>query len=1641
MGPIVDASSNGRISPSKAHHQLAPLTISIGNTNNNPPYKLLAGREQRQKIFGLDCIDSVTFEQWQPGQEYVKALTVKNVGMGQLKIIFSPPKGTSFSIDQPKMATLSTGTTLSIPIRFSPAKHERYHDTVEFMTACGTFIVDLIGALPQHKLVFVERIDFGYCPIRETTTKSIQVTNNGPLPSYFIWNTNEDSPFRILSSETGILHPGESMNVGIGFCPEDASVFDACIVCCFGDRDKWDCSRKTKLLKVRGVGKYSYVRVRHDVKTIAFGDALAGSVLEKLVMLDNLSTVPANFTIHLTHSQSSIMSAFSVLPTQGCIGPRSSVKIRMVFSPKIILQKCAETVNVQIASGTGLQLTCTGQSIASKVSLGTNVINFGDVPTNHTVSKCLALKNSSAGHVSFQFTLDGTGVFKVDRACGVLEPHQSIIVTVRFLANDSFSYYRRVYCLLTSHDALVLDLLATSYNETIKPPLSITPTHLEAFQKRLHNGLWMYHPDELKDMLQQEVIQYKDNYLSYIEVPRDLDLGLRSDAPCEGSEILSEYYNETLMGVKLANISESVVNFGSSLAKGFMPQKVVRLSNNTKGNVTGLWTIPSNGSFNVEPRRFDVKSQDVTDFRILFSPGSTPNELYSAELECFLSFAATKLLDEKTVTPSWCTKVAVTGNTFDGNAPAGQVNFSQTRIQFPGTHVERSVFTTVDISNPTAQAIIFSMEDISGAPATSALGPVLSIKPRQCVLNPEGRRLLVARFVPADPIPYSTQLISVVNDRPISGQTLTLDGSGHFAKLSLSTGSCLTFRPVLLGTTATQDIVLKNESQIVVDYKWPLPETAIAIEPSSGQIVPNECRTLKCSFTPSAVANFDITLSCRFGHSLSERPPWPDHPQNYVNTLALNIKGTGAIGKIISDPMLIDFGPVLINKVAEQEVRIFNPTECEVMFGLHVVKVGGSGDDCEFHIETYTSVLYSRAYSSIRIRVIPKKSVESRFRVLYQVKGIGNRHDAAKMLKLTDVVISGVLPLAQIMDIRSYDLSKSALWRMFNVDKFNQSIEKGEPDVHEESVGLVHFDFGASFHESSPSIVYIRLRNTGIVPVHWSFSLPSHTDVQPESWVNVADQTEEEAQQTFVVEHGLFDISPNNGTLVPSEETIIEFVYNHREVGTHSLPCVFRLSNGNASAGHELLAVVIGHTVSPVQKYAHVPSAAYEFQPVAVNAMRPPVQTFEIPNHGLVSWKYKIDQSVFDKIKHDHYGFEVLSCLQLSGSVNPGESARIPFIFRPAEAKHYIFGISIQFDDGSTRVVTVSGHGIAQYSQGDNFKRHKRTDHGDPIPSTRSIELQHQLAAISVDRLNFGHVPLGAILKQIVVIQSQPSQRMSLRFNWEIPSCSGLECLVISPANGILNPGGSVICKLVMTVDQQPRILDTDLVCLLFSDQDSKASTDGATTSLHDKVPFVGSRDYGVRSSRVDLRTIKYRPLPPISNSIADLNEPDDDARLPASTSTPICRLYVGLAFHSHCAEEFNSLYSGFEKCFFGPISSPPSRLPCLPSSSTYAVFKHMIDGMLDDIMQELDSERLVKSLVSDDDLPFFAQVATAASNGVYAVAEEEQGDETDDDVDHVERVLRSTKFQGLTEKVFENTIYNLLLEFNAGEFDATACI
>ena len=126
-------------------------------------------RAERVRHFGLDCQDSLTWAAgWQPGGEYTKTLTVKNVSTKVMKLKYKLPTSKFFSMAFPETITLTAGLSKSLQISFRPIRLEEYDDVVQFFTEKGSFVVPISAAIPRISSKVPEHLDFGFCPCAET---------------------------------------------------------------------------------------------------------------------------------------------------------------------------------------------------------------------------------------------------------------------------------------------------------------------------------------------------------------------------------------------------------------------------------------------------------------------------------------------------------------------------------------------------------------------------------------------------------------------------------------------------------------------------------------------------------------------------------------------------------------------------------------------------------------------------------------------------------------------------------------------------------------------------------------------------------------------------------------------------------------------------------------------------------------------------------------------------------------------------------------------------------------------------------------------------------------------------------------------------------------------------------------------------------------------------------------------------------------------------------------------------------------------------------------------------------------------------------------------------------------------------------
>ncbi|KAJ3334134.1 hypothetical protein HDU76_008596 [Blyttiomyces sp. JEL0837] len=803
-------------------------------------------------------------------------------------------------------------------------------------------------------------------------------------------------------------------------------------------------------------------------------------------------------------------------------------------------------------------------------------------------------------------------------------------------------------------------------------------------------------------------------------------------------------------------------------------------------------------------------------------------------------------------------------------------------------------------------------------------------------------------------------------------------------------------------------------------------------------------------------------------------------------------------------------------------------------------------------IQQQKDVLPARSNQVLKIRTRVREQVSHHFRVYYKMKAtsttfasINPKHvdsitptqsqvEACKhRVLLFDIKVLGVYPLVKVTDIRCEGFSKSVLWQQLSIDHFNEIMDVTFPPVNKNgstaNVELdeefnfptdcndsmdqpeqlsVDFNFGAAPVGTKPAVIHLSLMNPGVVSVDWIFFFPNDLEVEVENWADPGNYTEEQIQTNLILDNDLFTVSPKTGVLAPNESVHIIMTYFHTIPGSHKLPIIFKLKNGSTSSGKEVVLNFIGLTVAPEEKCLFFHSSRQQLCPVSIGTSFPPIQTFQLSNRGSVPLSYRIDMNSLQEMKTQQHNFEVFKILKEKGIIFPGGVEHIPCIFRPLEAIDYKVDVPIIVEEEQTHILTLSGKGIELLGPTSSIEVE------DKIPLVQYLNMPKQVAILSLEHINFGNVPMGSLLRQILVVRNTLVDQ-TIYFRWILPkSLAQHSSVSVSPIQGSLKPSESRVCKLVFSPGRETRIYNDDIVCEIRTEMDQRklevmGISEGPNQNddrnlqydepTNTNQPSIKSRrDSGIdgtgsemkiqpilqrtksRNDMPDIRNFKYRPLPDISppktpNSVDDSESGQKSgdgvgrkgslrkmsARSAVSDFTDNVSvqeaapsyLFLSIVAHVQAVDEYRKEFENHTR-FFHPISGDAvSALSdddsCNPDS--YKVIESIMTGLLDDIVQDFDLDKLV-DIHKTRPWPFFAQISSKSLNGIITKDEEavvasnsDLGVEiVKDNKNEVtvkaldERILRSSEFQSIVESVLEGTVFNLMQEANLHEFDLT---
>ncbi|XP_017390682.1 cilia- and flagella-associated protein 65 isoform X7 [Cebus imitator] len=1183
-------------------------------------------RVKKRVIWGIEVAEELHWKGWELGKETTRSLVLKNRSLKLQKMKYRPPKTKFFFTVIPQPIFLSPGITLTLPIVFRPLEEKEYVDQLWFEKAEGTFCVGLRATLPCHRLICPPSLQLPMCAVGDTTEACFCLDNVGDLPTFFTWEFS--SPFQMLPT-MGLLEPGQASQIKVAFQPLIAVIHEVQATCWYGKG-----SQQRTSIQLQAVAKCAQllVSIRHKhledqdtegfQKLLHFGSVAVGCTLERQIRLHNPSAVNAPFRIEISPDEMARDQAFSCPMAHGVVLPGEKKCVSVFFHPKTLDTRTMDYFSI-VPSGCASKtlLKVVGFCGGPAVSLQHYCVDFSWVNLGERSEQALWIENQSDCTAHFQFAIDCLeSVFSIRPAFGTLVGKARMTLRCAFQPTHPIICFRRVACLIHHQDPLFLDLMGTCHSDSTKPAI-LKPLHLTWYHTHLARGLTLYPPDILDAMLKEKKLAQDQNGALMIPI-QDLE-----DMPAPQYPYIppmTEFFFDGTSNLTIfpppVSIEPVEVDFGACPGPEAPNPVPLCLMNHTKGKITVVWTRRSDCPFWVTPETCDVPPLKSMAMRLHFQPPH-PNCLYTVELEAFAIYKVlqsySNIEEDCTVCPSWCLTVRARGHSYFAGS---EHHIPQYSLDVP------KLFPAVSSGEPTYRSLLLVNTDsmlltFSLAPQR---GSDIILRPTSGLVAPGAHQIFLICTYPKGSSWKQHTFHLQCNASPQYLKEVSIYSREEPLQLKLDTHKSLYFKPTWVGCSSTSPFTFRNPSRLPLRFEWRVSEQyrkLLAVQPSRGLIQPNERLTLTWTFSPLEETKYLFQVGIwvwEAGLPPNAKPPATTHYK-------LRLVGVGLTSSLSAKEKELAFGNVLVNSKQSRSLVLLNDGNCTLYYRLYLEQ--GSPEVVDNHplalqLDRTEGSMPPRSQDTICLTACPKHRSQYSWTISYSL--LSHRdNEAGEKQELCCVYLVAVYPLLSILDISSMGsaegITRKHLWRLFSLDLLNSYLEHdptpGEltykvPTRHSMSQIppvltplKLDFNFGAAPFKAPPSVVFLALKNSGVVSLDWAFLFPSDQQIDVELWAEQAELNSTELHQMRVQGNCVFSVSPKAGSLSPGQEQMVELKYSHLFIGTDRLPVLLKVSHGR-----EILLNFIGVTVKPEQKYVHFTSTSHQFIPVPIGDTLPPRQ-------------------------------------------------------------------------------------------------------------------------------------------------------------------------------------------------------------------------------------------------------------------------------------------------------------------------------------------------------------------------------------------------------------------------------------------------
>ena len=1406
--------------------------------------QVMTARYERAHVWGIDCVERLTWRGWEPGGSYVRTVTLKNVGKKALKVKYRLPQTKYFEMEFPETMKIQPGLSTTVDVTFRPIRFEQYDDFIEFKVAgAGAFQVKVSALLPFISLKMPPAVDFGYGAVNELMQKDFTFVNDGDVAVSYKWAV--DLPFVFTPGE-GSLEPGETGHVHAEFTPADATVNVVNAICALTDQSGHALPTESYNCSVTAVGKYPYVRFSEP--EIDFGEVMVGRSVEQTVKLMNQSPVGASYEVARGETEHDHVFKCTGKGSQGgYLKQKSHEEFKVQFTPSMPGTFSSESFKAYTPGGNVATVKITGTAIGPSVTLSQSTFQFGSVVAGKSVRRVLDIENHSDLPVHWQIDSECLGTFALGADRGVLEPKFQGIpgkaqVVVTFAPIEPANYHKRIIVALRDHRPLAFDVVGTGYDDK-RRPAPMRQSHVEEYRAMCAAGLIT--PGQPPSRRERSLF------------PNEID-AVKASAMTAQETYMAMFEPDPLVAVSL---DKSQIDFGPTNRFKTPQSRTVTVTNDCKQKLVVFWggqepaavndtsvdaeakraAAADRNPFFAFPESCDLRPGQSAEFRITFRP-TKDKQHYARQLECFAyvkSMRSFRQVTEDNFTPPWTSTVWAFGHTH-GHAGA-QLGFQPkcsftargSRLYFPPTVKGDFAFQTIALRNDgdTAVGFEFPAKALgSGLEVDENTGYAspFSCHPSKGAVPPRSFTLVTFRFDATDTEPHREQMHCVLNGLPERAITLDVRARGHVPRVTVGDGNAFVFTPTCVGAAATREIEMRNASRINVLYEWAIPErlaNVLGVSPHAGMIRGDQTIKSTWTFCPnkSRKFGFKIPLLLRVPNGEVSDPGATGRREAFVGAgtveerVDVNIHAEGTSGSVAMRPESVDFGHAVVDQSAERTIELHNRSNGIVRYRLETVFDDGCTEfDADVTFDESVGQIPARSSSTVRVTYRGRCRGDVGFRIVCRVvnaakpsRTVQEEEDDAPSVH---AIATADYPTLCVTDAACPGVAKPVLWKRLSLNALNAELARPPTAVEDrlqrtggydgslasarslQGLTSVALGLGVGLEGAEPTAAYVEVCNTGALPAEWRLMTRDESEVDMENWVEIGEPDDEiTAHQRFVVEHGIVEVSPKRGVLQPGERQPVRVLYKHAHVGQHWLTALLNVKDGR-SVRLELGGRTVGSKVRCLDISPANPSMAlHTFAPVRIGDVHPPKQSVELRNPTGEEVEWNVDLSPLDALRTANWGFDILTCHNPRGTIPPFGTALLNWTFQPCEERAYECAVAVEivkrfkWETAETCVMTLRGAGTLPEDRG-----------GAPVDDTlvgdcaRESWIGYRTVpslppaseiALSSGSCVFGAVPTLSIVRRVVTLRSMTDDR-EYEFEWQLGA--------FAEDAGGLEPGSSV---------------------------------------------------------------------------------------------------------------------------------------------------------------------------------------------------------------------------------------------------------